>query len=346
MSILRQLNVRLPIVQAPMAGTSTPQMAAAVSNAGGLGSIALGAGDASAAQEAIRRVRQLTDKAFNVNLFVHRPAVSEPDVCRNWIDHLRPTFESLDAQPPESLKEIYKTFDGYQDMLDILLANQLPLVSFHFGLPSPEFIAALKSKGTKLFASVTSLEEAKQAEEAGIDCLVAQGYEAGGHRGVFDDKGADDQLSTFALVQLLVAHSSLPVIAAGGIMTGQGIRAVLGLGAIAAQLGTAFVLTSESAADEAYRAAMRSTAARHTVMTAAISGRPARCLANKFTSLPVVGRIPDYPLTYDIGKALNAAAKAKGDGGYGAQWAGQGAPLAREMSCEDLIKTLEREMGA
>ena len=127
-------------------------------------------------------------------------------------------------------------------------------------------------------------------------------------------------------------------------MNGQGIKAALSLGAIAAQLGTAFILTPESAADDAYRTAMKSASNRHTVMTSSISGRPARCLSNKFTLLSTVDKLPDYPLVYDIGKALNTAAKEKGEGGYGAQWAGQGAFMAREMSCAELIGTLEREM--
>jgi nitronate monooxygenase len=179
--------------------------------------------------------------------------------------------------------------------------------------------------------------------------VVAQGYEAGGHRGVFDEYAPDDRLGTIALTRLLVRNLDIPVIAAGGIMDGAGISAVLRLGASAAQLGTAFVASEESQADAGYRAALRSEAAHHTVMTSVISGRPARCIANRFTALGAAladVEIPSYPRTYDAGKALNAAAKAAGDPGYGAQWAGQGAPLARSMPAGALMAALVAEMNA
>ena len=174
---------------------------------------------------------------------------------------------------------------------------------------------------------------------------MAQGYEAGGHRGMFDPSAPDDRLGTFALTRLLATTSTLPVIAAGGIMDGAGIRAALNLGAIAAQLGTAFVACPESSADAAYRAALSSDAAHHTTMTTAISGRPARGLANRFTAwgADTTAQAPDYPIAYDAGKALNAAAKAAGETGFGAQWAGQGAPLHRPMPAADLLALLHAE---
>ena len=188
--------------------------------------------------------------------------------------------------------------------------------------------------------------EARLVAAAGVHAVVAQGYEAGGHRGMFDPDGEDSQLGTMALTRLLVRELDVPVIAAGGIMDGAGIAAVLRLGASAAQLGTAFVATDESAADEGYRAALFSEAAHHTVMTRAISGRPARCLANRFTAFGtgvMPDDVPSYPIAYDAGKSLHAAAKATGDFGYGAQWAGQGAPLARSLSVGRLMAELIAE---
>ena len=207
-------------------------------------------------------------------------------------------------------------------------------------------IAALKQAGCLLLASVTSLAEAQAAERAGIDMLVAQGYEAGGHRGVFDPHATDDRLGTLALTRLLAMRTRVPVIAAGGIMDGAGVAAALGLGAVAAQLGTAFIACPESAADAAYRAALMGEGAAHTVMTRVISGRPARCLPNRFTLLgeTLTAAVPDYPIAYDAGKALNAAAKAQGEDGYGAQWAGQGAPLARALPAADLVRAIAAEM--
>jgi nitronate monooxygenase len=176
---------------------------------------------------------------------------------------------------------------------------------------------------------------------------VAQGYEAGGHRGVFDPDAEDSCLGTLALTRLLVSELNVPIIAAGGIMDGAGIAAVLRAGASAAQLGTAFIACPESLADAGYRAALASDAANHTVMTRAISGRPARCLPNEFTKLGAgipSREIPAYPIAYGAGKALNAAAKAAGNAGFGAQWAGQGAPLARTLPAAELVATLAREL--
>jgi nitronate monooxygenase len=221
------------------------------------------------------------------------------------------------------------------------------VVSFHFGLPADDRIAALREAGIVLLATATSIAEARTAAAAGVDAVVAQGYEAGGHRGVFDPLEHDDRLSTLALTRLLVKRIDVPVIAAGGIMDGAGISAALRLGASAAQLGTAFIACPESAADAGYRAALSGDSANHTVMTSAISGRPARCLRNEFTRLgaEVTARdIPAYPIAYDAGKALHAAAKAAGEFGYGAQLAGQGAPLARALPAAELVARLAEEI--
>jgi nitronate monooxygenase len=213
-------------------------------------------------------------------------------------------------------------------------------------LPSAERIHALRGVGIVLLASVTSVGEGRAAVDAGVQAVVAQGYEAGGHRGVFDADAEDDCLGTLALTRLLVRQLDVPVIAAGGIMDGAGIAAVLRLGAGAAQLGTAFVACPESDADAGYRRALASNAAYHTVMTRAISGRPARCLSNRYTVLGAgiaPRQIPSYPIAYDAGKALNSAAKSAHEAGYGAQWAGQGAPLARELPAAELVSALAEE---
>jgi nitronate monooxygenase len=284
-----------------------------------------------------------------VNVFCHRPAIADAAVEAAWIARLKPEFDAFGAEPPSTLHEIYKTFRSNGAMTALLLETRPAVVSFHFGLPPQDQIRALKEAGIILFGSATNLAEARQLAEAGIDAIVAQGYEAGGHRGLFDYAAPDDRLGTVALTRLLVHQVNLPIIAAGGIMDGAGIAAMLRLGATAAQLGTAFVGCPESAADQGYRAALASQAAYHTVMTRAISGRPARCLANRFTKLAESvpdAAIPDYPITYDMGKALIAAAKAKGEFGFGAQWAGQGAPLSRPMPAAELVRLLAHEMRA
>lgn len=348
MTALSRLGVRLPIIQAPMAGVSTPQMAAAVSNAGALGSIAVGATNAAGARSMIDQVRKLTDRPFNVNVFVHQSPIPDTSKDAAWLGKLSPCFSEFGADSPRNLKTIYKSFADDSEMVEVLLETRPPVVSFHFGLPSSETIRALKEKDIVLLATATSTAEADAIERTNVDFIIAQGYEAGGHRGMFDPDAKDDCLGTFALTRLLAKRGRLPVIAAGGIMDGAGIAAALDLGAVAAQLGTAFVASPESSADEGFRRALSGPAAEHTVMTRLISGRPARCLSNRFTALEEAlrGQIPpDYPIAYDAGKALNAAAKAKGEFGFGAQWAGQGAPLARSLPAGEMVEALARELA-
>lgn len=346
MTLLERLKLRLPIVQAPMAGTATPELAAAVSNGGGLGSIGIASTDAAGARAMIEELQARTESCFNVNVFLHRPPRHDAAVEAAWLEALAPLFRSFGAEPPVSLRPVNTSFAEDDAMLAVLLEKRPPAVSFHFGVPADDRIAALKGIGCILFATATSLSEAEALKRAGIDAVVAQGYEAGGHRGIFDADASDDRLGTMALTRLLARQSGLPIIAAGGIMDGQGIRAALDLGAVAAQLGTAFIACPETSADEAYRSALMSDGAHHTVMTTAISGRPARCLANRFTAWAEKAGLPapDYSIAYDAGKALNAAARAKGEGGFGAQWAGQGAPLARAMPAAQLLATLAREL--
>ncbi|MEW9855583.1 NAD(P)H-dependent flavin oxidoreductase [Novosphingobium sp. M1R2S20] len=346
MSLLDSLGIPLPIVQAPMAGVSTPELAAAVSNADALGSISVAATDAAGAREMIAGIRLLSNRPFNVNVFVHQPTAQDAAREAAWIAAMAPLFHEYGAQPPAALRPIYRSFIEDDEMLALLLETAPAVVSFHFGLPDAGRIAALKNAGCLSLATATSLGEAQAAKAAGIDAVVAQGWEAGGHRGVFEPDAPDARLGTLALTRLLARRSGLPVIAAGGIMDGHGICAALDLGAVAAQLGTAFVACPESSADAAYRAALAGHAAMNTVMTSAISGRPARGLPNRFTQwgenvgLPH----PGYPVTYDAGKALIAAAKAAGETGYAAQWAGQGAPLSRPMPAAELVALLADEL--
>jgi nitronate monooxygenase len=347
-ALKKLLDIELPIVQAPMAGVSTPEMAAAVSNAGALGSIGVGATDAEGAREMIKALRVRTMRPFNVNVFCHRPAHSRPTVEKAWIERLRPEFVRFGSTPPSALREIYRSFVEDDAMLTMILDEKPRVVSFHFGLPSQERVQVMLDAGIVLFGSATSLPEAQALVRAGVHVVVAQGYEAGGHRGTFDADARDDRLGTVALTRLLARNLDVPVIASGGIMDGAGIAAMLQLGASAAQLGTAFIACDESQADDGYRAALFGEAAHHTVMTRAISGRSARCLANRFTAIgdrTPDDEIPDYPIAYDIGKALHTVAKSKGEFGFGAQWAGQGAPLARRTSSAGLVMQLVDEMS-
>ena len=340
-------GIPLPIVQAPMAGVSCPALAAAVAEAGGLGSIALGAGDAEAAARQIRDLRARTNRPFNVNLFVH--AMPAPDPAREaaWIERWRPEFDRFGATPPERLTPLYRSFADDDAMLALLLAERPAVVSLHFGLPDASRIAALKTAGITLFATVTNAAEARAAIGAGIDVLVAQGWEAGGHRGVFDPDGPDARLGTIALTRVVSRMAPVPVIAAGGIMDGAGVDAVRALGAAAAQLGTAYIACPESLASPAWKRALTEPGGEATVMTRVISGRPARALPNARVRAGLTipdEAVPAYPTAYDMGKALADAARGAGEDSHAAWWAGQGAPMSRAMGAAELTRSIAAEM--
>jgi len=346
-ALLERLRIALPILQAPMAGVSTPALAAAVSNAGALGAIALGASRSDDARAMIERTRALTNAPFNVNVFCHRAPTRDAAREAAWLQRIAPEFASLGLSLPDRLVPVYASFRGDAAMLEMLLALRPAVVSAHFGLPDSGQCAALRAAGIVVLATATSLNEARAIEDAGLDAIVAQGIEAGGHRGVFDPDAADACLSTATLTRLLVQRTGLPVIAAGGIMDGAGIRAALALGAAAAQLGTAFVACPESAASSSHRAALGDTRAA-TRMTRVLSGRPARGFANRFTrtyDTSAGAPAPAYPLAYDATKRLAAAAAQVGQAdAYAAQWAGQGAPLARPLPAAALVVRLAEEL--
>lgn len=340
------LGIEYPIIQAPMAGTATPALAAAVSNAGGLGSISIAAVKADAGRQMIIETRAGTRRPFNVNVFCHRPSVVDRAAEQAWLDHLQPYFAEFDVPTPRAIGDIYSSFQNDDGQLEVLLEERPPIVSFHLGLPAQDRIDALKKAGITLLASATTLEEGYQLEEAGIDVIVAQGIEAGGHRGVFDPLRGDQGIGTLALVRVLVRHLSRPVIAAGGIMDGAGIAAAMTLGACAAQLGTAFILCPESAANDAYRAMLGSARAQVTQVTTVISGRPARGILNRFMAeVGAAGHppVPGFGIAYDAGKQLIAAAAKAGNAEFAAHWAGQGAALARAMPAAELVAVLQRE---
>jgi len=338
-----------PIIQAPMAGVSTPKLAAAVSNAGGLGSLGLGASTVDQAIHLIDETYALTDRPFNVNVFCHTPAQKDSQSEEKWLRHLEPLFLELGAETPKNLSEIYKSFLDQEDMLHMLINKKPAIVSFHFGLPPIEWVNKLRSAGIYTLATATNIHEAKLIEKFGIDAIVAQGIEAGGHRGIFNTSLIDEGLNTAALVRELVESTNLPIIASGGIMNGQSIKAMLDLGAVAAQLGTAFLLCPESNANDGYRAALKSNNESVTKMTNTLSGRPARGITNRFidfceaqgSPLP-----PSYPIAYDVAKQLMSIATKQNNYDFSAFWAGQGVSLIREMPAAQLVSKLLEELDA
>ncbi len=338
-------GVAVPVVQAPMAGVSTPAMAGAVSAAGGLGSIAVGALSAAAAETAIRDALPRCAGRLNVNVFTHARPRRNPAREAAWLRTLTPWFEELGVPPPAAMNEIYRTLDDEPDMLDVLTALRPPVVSFHFGLPTAASIHALKSYGACLIATATSVAEARRLVASGIDVIVAQGFEAGGHRGAFGDV-PDEGLSTFTLLPRVVEAVDVPVLAAGGISSGAGIAAAMAMGAAGVQMGTAFVECPESAAGQAYRRMLREEP-RHTAMTRLFSGRPARGIVNRFVRelQHLAAAVPDYPAAYDAAKQLSAAAPA-GSTDFAAMWAGQGPVRERPLAAGELVRALGDEMTA
>lgn len=335
-------KLRFPIFQAPMAGVSTPALAAAVSQAGGLGALGLGAASPEQAFKDIQAAQDLGAELLNVNLFCHASARRNPEQEQAWIDRLKPAFARFNAEPPARLTEIYPTFSAQPAMLEMLLETAPAVASFHFGLPPAEAIERLHARGIVTAATATNIYEARQIAAAGIKLIIAQGIEAGGHRGCFDPQADDSQLTTLVLVKEITQKLSLPVIAAGGIMDGADIAQALKAGASAAQLGTAFISCSESSASPRWRELLLHAQGVDTALTAAISGRPARGIINRLYDYQE--GIPDYPLTYSIGKALHQAAAAHNCHDYAAYWAGSEAHRSRAMTASNLMAVLAIEL--
>lgn len=343
-----------PIIQAPMAGVSNPFLAAEVLKAGALPSMGCGAMNAAALDKNISEFMALSGTEIapliNINFFSHQEEELDAIANAEWLKELAPLFESFGAQVPTSLNVIYQSLLTEDERVAVLLDKRPQIVSFHFGLPSASVLQKLKEAGIAIFASACDVDEARQLESAGVDYIVSQGYEAGGHRGIFNAEH-DPKIGTLELLKQIKQHCVTPVIAAGGVMDGQEIRMLLEQGAEAVQLGTAFILCPESSASEAYRSQLREHAKRNseTVVSADVSGRPARGLRTKLSDLGAQLiqenglKRPIYPALYDANKQLNDAALKQGDEGYGAYWSGTGLAKIREMPAQELIALLVKE---
>jgi nitronate monooxygenase len=339
------LHIEHPLIQAPMAGVSTPAMAAAVSNAGALGSVPLGALDATAAREALEATRALTRRPIAANVFVHPTPRTGIGLQADFLTELRAAFEETGASPPETLREIYRSFNDDDEMLHLLLDARPEVVSLHFGVATPERMSELLGAGIKVLATATSVAEAQVLAESGVQGIILQSWDAGGHSGAFlggPDPRTEGQRGLLELLRATLAVVNTPVVAAGGLMDGHSIRKAMEVGADGAQLGTAFVGCPESLAGDAYRAALAAGSA--TRLTASISGRPARGLDNALMNWArsVQARPPDYPLTYDGVKQLIAARK---DPSFSVMWAGSGASQVRCLPASELVKLIAQELG-
>jgi nitronate monooxygenase len=338
------LGIEHPIIQAPMAGSATPALAAAVANAGGLGSLGCGTMRADEVRDAAGRVRAVTNRPFNLNFFVHPQPSSEAAVAARMIERLQPYYDAIGAAPPPAtLPELPAGFD--HEKLELLLELVPPVVSFHFGLPDVAAIAALKRAGIVLLSSATTVAEARRLAAAGIDAVIAQGYEAGGHRGSHRPTRAADGIGLLALVPQIADAVDLPVIAAGGIGDGRGIAAAFALGASGVQLGTAFLSCPEAATEPSRRAAIAAATDEDTMVTEAISGSAARARRSRY-ALAMAGsaeKLPDFPQLYELTRPLVAAHADDLDGAVGFHLYGPAAALNRELPAADLVARLVAE---
>ncbi|MCW8381354.1 nitronate monooxygenase [Streptomyces justiciae] len=335
----------LPIVQAPMAGgVSVPQLAAAVSEAGGLGFLAAGYKTADGMYQEIKQLRGLTGRPFGVNLFMPQPEYADPAAVDVYAHQLagEASWYETELGDPDSGRD-----DGYDAKLAVLLDNPVPVVSFHFGVPNGEVLEALRRAGTFTLVTATTPDEALAVERAGADAVIAQGVEAGGHQGTHRDIPETDGagLGLLSLVGQIRETVRIPVVAAGGLMRGSQIAAVLAAGASAAQLGTAFLATPESGAAEIHKQALTNPLFVRTELTRAFSGRPARGLVNRFMREHGPYAPAAYPEVHHLTSPLRkAAAKAKDAQGM-ALWAGQGHRMARPLPAGQLVEVLAAELA-
>ncbi len=347
--LCRRLGLETPIIQAPMSGVTTPALVAAAAGAGALGSHGCAAFDAAALGEQAAAIRGLTNRPYNLNFFCHQRPVMDDASAAAFRDLLQPFFEEFDLGDVPPAKDLLQPYGP--DHFEVLMADPPPVVSFHFGLPEDDLWRPLQARGAAILSSATTVAEARWLAERGVDAVVAQGAEAGGHRGTFltEDYGSA-LVGTMALVPQVADAVDVPVIAAGGIADGRGVAAALALalGAQAAQIGTAFLLTEESAADATYRQALGRARDEDTQVTKAFSGRPARGIRNRYVDAmtPHEDRLPDFPLPYIMNAALRATAAKQGVADIPAHWSGQAASLARPGAAAALIGRLTEEADA
>lgn len=341
MNLAQILGIELPIIQAPMAGVQLGALAAAVSGAGGLGSLPCAMLTPEAMVKELELLRSCTDRPFNVNFFCHAPPT--PDAAREagWRRVLAPYYAEfgIDAQaiPAGPGRTPFSA-----QAADAVERFRPAVVSFHFGLPSRELVARVKGWGSKVFASATTVAEAVWLEANGADVVIAQGVEAGGHRGNFLTDDLTTQVGALALVPQVAAAVKLPVIAAGGIADAEGVAAAMALGACAVQVGTAYLLCAEATTSVVHRAALKTEGARHTALTNLFTGRPARGIVNRLMRElgPIGSAPPAFPLATSAIAPLRAKAEAQGSGDFSPLWSGQNASGCREVPAAQLTREL------
>src|SRR4051794_31647306 len=335
------LGIALPLIQAPMAGVQDSALAVAVCNAGALGSLPCALLSPAAMRDQLERIRTQTAKPYNVNFFCHTPPA--PDVAREaaWRNTLAPYYRELglglDAVPAGGSRTPFS-----EDAASLLAEFKPAVVSFHFGLPDAALLARLRGWGAKVLSSATTIEEARWLEAHGADAIIAQGAEAGGHRGMFLSQDVATQMGTLALLPQIVAAVKIPVVAAGGIVDAKTVAAAMALGAAGVQVGTAYLLCPEATTSAVHRAALKSEAARHTALTNVFTGRPARGIVNRVVREvgPISAAAPAFPLATAAIAPLRAKAEGLKSGEFSPLWSGQNASGCRAVPAAQLTREL------
>jgi nitronate monooxygenase len=342
--ILDLFGIEHPILQAPMAGASTPAMAIAVGKAGGLGALACALLTVDQVAAALAEIRAGVSAPVNLNYFCHAEPVNDPARDLAWRERLKPYYveAGLDIEPPIGVSG-RSPFDERHCAL--VEAQRPEVVSFHFGLPELALLDRVKRAGAKVIASATTVAEARWLEAHGCDAVIAMGFEAGGHRGAFLNIDMARQVGTFALVPQVADAVSIPVIAAGAIADARGVVAALALGASAVQIGTAYLLSPEARISALHRAALLADAAEDTAVTNIFTGRPARGVLNRAIRElgPLSADAPAFPLAGTALAPLRAKAEAAGSDDFSQMWSGQAAALARALPAEDFTRALASE---
>jgi nitronate monooxygenase len=341
MSLAALFGTELPIVQAPMAGVQGSALAIAVSNAGGLGSLPCAMLSLDAMRDELVAIQSHTANPFNVNFFCHVPPAVDAGRERTWRSALAPYYKEYGVDPdsiPAGPGRSPFTFEA----AEVLAPFKPAVVSFHFGLPSAELMARVKSWGARILSSATTVDEARWLEARGVDAVIAQGLDAGGHRGMFLSDDVTTQVGTLALVPQIVQAVKVPVIAAGGIADPKGVAAVMALGASGVQVGTAYLLCPEATTSAVHRASLTSGGARHTALTNLFTGRPARGIVNRVMRElgPLSSAVPAFPLATSAIAPLRAKAEARGSGDFSPLWSGQNNGACRDIGAGDLTRDL------
>ena len=343
--LLDLLNLEIPIIQAPMAGSDSVALARSVSSTGALGSIACPLLSPEDVREAVRQFRREMPRPLNLNFFCHTMEEPDPAATNRWKQFLRPHYERLGLDI-ESVPESRLRLPFNDEMCSVVEEVRPEVVSFHFGLPTPNLVERIKRQGIRILSSATTVREAKWLASRGCDAIIAQGIEAGGHRGMFLETNIETQLGLFALLPQVKDAVSVPIIATGGIADARGVVAALTLGASGVQLGTAYLFCPEAKVSPLYRRALEEAADKGTALTNLFSGRPARGILNRYLEEagPMSEAAPDFPYAATLVAPLRAASERAGSLDYMQLWAGQAAGLGKSMPADQFTRKLAADV--